>query len=272
MIEAKPRVASVGAAEAMGGGSVFDDDHDDGDAGDGDGDRPVTIARDDGPRGSVVLRRRHDAHAGEVWELITNGIFIMDSLETSTERLLASAALDAFTAASAPYRPARALSVVAAGLGLGFTVRELLEDGRVGRIDVVEIEPSVVSWVRSGLIPATAGALADPRVRTHVADLRRWLPECPPASIDVLVLDIDNGPDMLVHLDNSQVYGSAFLSTVKRTLRPGGVLATWSATRTPALAERLDQTFGNCEEIRRPVTREGREFDYFLYVASLPRP
>ncbi|MEQ7006442.1 hypothetical protein ABN028_09575 [Actinopolymorpha sp. B17G11] len=233
-------------------------------------DRPVTIAREESSRGSVVLRRRHDDHAGEVWELITNGIFIMDSLETTTERLLASAALRAVATPTAPGRhPARdSLSVVAAGLGLGFTVRELLSHDQVGRVDVVEIEPAVVSWIRTGLIPPTDGVLADPRVRTHVEDIRRWLPQRAEASIDILALDIDNGPDILVHLDNEEVYESGFLATVKRTLRPGGVLATWSATRSPVLRNRLEQTFGYCEEIRRPVIREGRGFDYFLYVAS----
>jgi hypothetical protein len=237
-------------------------------------DRPVTVARDDNPRGTMVLRRRQDAHA-EVMELITNGIFIMDTLETSTERLLARAALDASARAGAQSlhqgdSPPRRLNVVAAGLGLGFTVQELLADDTVGELEVVEIEPAVVSWVRSGLVPATAGVLADPRVRTHVADVRRWLPRRAAASIDILALDIDNGPDFLVHLDNTEVYESAFLATVKRTLRPGGVLATWSASRSTRLHDRLTRTFGECEEIRGPVTREGRRFDYFLYVARRP--
>jgi spermidine synthase len=239
---------------------------------DSDDDRPVTIARDDNPRGSVVLRRRHDVHAGDVWELITNGIFIMDSLETSTERLLARAPLDAASATGAPGHQPRSLSVVAAGLGLGFTVHELLADDRVGCLEVVEIEPAVVSWVRAGLVPATAGILDDSRVRTHVDDIRHWLPERPDASIDILALDIDNGPDILVHLDNREVYRPAFLSTVMRTMRPGGVLATWSATRSRQLSERLEEMFGTCQEMRRPVTREGREFDYFLYLARLSSP
>ncbi|HEV2931394.1 MAG TPA: hypothetical protein VGW74_22160, partial [Propionibacteriaceae bacterium] len=51
-----------------------------------------TVARHDGPRGEVVLRRRSGA-GPDIDELIINGIFAMDSSETSTERALAEVAL-----------------------------------------------------------------------------------------------------------------------------------------------------------------------------------
>jgi spermidine synthase len=232
--------------------------------------RPVTVARDETPRGSVALRRR-TAGAGPattvVTELITNGAFVMDSAETSTERLLARAALDRATLDRV--RTENPLDVVVAGLGLGFTLAEVLADRRVGTVDVVEIEPAVVDWVRGGLVPATSGVLADGRVRALVADIRDWLPDRPDGSVDILLLDVDNGPDFLVHQTNAQVYGSAFLCVVRRVLRPGGVIAVWSAERSDALRSRLRQTFGAADEIVRRVVRDGREIEYFLYVATV---
>ena len=239
-----------------------------------DDDSPVTLAREEAPRGSVALRRRRDRGHGEVYELIANGTFVMDTVETSTERLLAQVAVDraagtSTAASAAASASASALTVVCGGLGLGFTVRELVADARVGRIEVVEIEPAVVGWIEAGLVPPTAGVLADPRVRTHVADIRRWLPDRPDRSVDVLLLDVDNGPGFLVHLANVEVYETPFLTSAGRALRPGGVLAVWSATRSGALRRRLREAFGSCEEIRRTVVREDRDVDYYLYVATV---
>ncbi len=107
-------------------------------------------------RGELVLRRRE----GGALELRVNGVFVMDDAETSSEELLASAALDAVL------RPAR---VLVGGLGLGYTVRALLADARVESVLVAEIEPAVVQWMRDGLVPSV---LDDARVRVEVGDVR----------------------------------------------------------------------------------------------------
>ncbi len=226
--------------------------------------RPVTLAREESDRGSVALRRRRDDVHGEVYELIANGTFVMDTVETSTERLLARAAVD--VAASRVDGPP-ALTVACGGLGLGYTVRELLDDTRVAAVEVVEIEPPILNWVRRGLVPPTAGVLADARVRTYVGDIRHWLPGRAAHSVDVLLLDVDNGPDFLVHLSNAEVYDAPFLTAARRVLRPGGVLAVWSAAPSPDLRRRLRDAFGSCDELRRSVVREQRDVDYFLYLA-----
>ena len=219
------------------------------------------LARADTPRGPVVLRRR-TVGTDVVVELIANGAFVMDTVETSTERLLAHAALGRA-------RRDGPLDVVVAGLGLGYTLHEVILDNRVGRVEVVELEAAVVDWVRAGLVPGTANVLTDRRVHPHVTDIRTWLPDHPARSVDVLLLDVDNGPDFLVHQENAQVYEDEFLSVVRRVLRPGGVVAVWTAERSDALCTRLQYTVGACEEIRRQIVREGRVLDYFLYVATV---
>ncbi|HET6293465.1 MAG TPA: hypothetical protein VFG33_08825, partial [Kribbella sp.] len=69
----------------------------------------------------------------------------MDDLETSSEELLALAALEVVG------EPSRLL---VGGLGLGFTVRALLRDERVREVLVAEIEPDLVQWMRDGLLPS----------------------------------------------------------------------------------------------------------------------
>ena len=117
-------------------------------------DVPETIARHTGPRGEVVLRRRGSGDDA-VDELIVNGAFAMDSAETGSEQALAALAWPGAT-------------VLVGGLGLGFTVTALL-DGRVGSVDVVEIEDALVEWAYEGATPRLGQVAGDPRVRLWVA-------------------------------------------------------------------------------------------------------
>src|SRR5690606_40650398 len=51
------------------------------------------LARADGVLGEIVLRRRHPGTGPAVYELIVNGVFLMDTAETTTEELLAELVL-----------------------------------------------------------------------------------------------------------------------------------------------------------------------------------
>lgn len=218
-------------------------------------DRPEVITRAEGVLGEVVLRRR----PGPIHELILNGVFLMDTRETATERLLAETVL---TRLAHPYR------VLVAGLGLGCTLAALLADPRPRRVEVVEIEPRLVEWLRAGLVPGADTALADPRVRVTVADVRELLRDRQQERYDAIVLDVDNGPVFLVNDRNAAVYEPPALRDAARTLRPGGLLVVWSSAPAPALHEVLTAQVGPTEQLVCWVRREGRDIDYYLYLAS----
>lgn len=185
-----------------------------------------------------------------------NGVFVMDDAETSSEELLASAALDAVL------RPAR---VLVGGLGLGYTVRALLADSRVESVLVAEIEPAVVQWMRDGLVPSVLG---DDRVRVEVGDVRDVVLAQPVGSLDGLLLDVDNGPDFLVYNENSALYESGFLDECRRRLAPGGVLTVWSSSASAALETAMSGVFGACEVRPVPVQLQGRAEAYYVYQGS----
>ncbi|GAA2795448.1 spermidine synthase [Saccharopolyspora taberi] len=216
------------------------------------------MARAGSPRGEVVLLRRD---ADDALELRVNGVFVMDTVHTETERLLATATLDAVLADD---RPAR---VLIGGLGLGFTLREVVADRRVSSVEVVEIEPSIVEWHRAGLVGETAAALADERVRVSVGDVQDVLAAHPAACTDVLLLDVDNGPGFLVHDSNAAVYRREFLALCREKIAPGGCLAIWSASGSPELNTALREVFGNCREIAVPVPLGTRTTTYHLFLA-----
>ena len=222
----------------------------------------VELARAESERGELVLRERRTEKGGATaLELRANGVFVMDTVEVGTERALATAAL-------ALVEHPRA--VVVGGLGLGFTLREVLADSRVETCAVVEIEPALVDWMRNGTIAHGPSLLADQRVAVVVADVAMAVAEARPASYDLVLLDVDNGPGYLVHDANAALYAAPFLAAVRAILRPGGALVVWSAAPEPALEETLTEVFGAAEALPLDVVLQGREEQYWLYVARPP--
>jgi spermidine synthase len=220
----------------------------------------LTVARSASKRGELALRRRSD---GTI-ELRVNGRFAMDSGETTSERALASRALAATQSQTAR------LSVVVGGLGLGFTASALLDDARVARVVVAEIEPDLVRWHRTGLVPSPHSTrralLDDPRLEVVVADIREVVARQPGDSHDLVLLDVDNGPGLLLYGSNAPIYREPFLAQCARAIRPGGVAANWSASESPALDNAVVAVFGDTEVHRIPVRLSGRRTHYYLYI------
>jgi spermidine synthase len=182
---------------------------------------PVVLDRREGPHGEVVLRRH-----GELLQIIANGCFLMDTSDGRSERLLVQAASDALDGRPDP-------SVLIGGLGVGFSLAHAAADPRWGRITVVERERAVIDWHLHGPLSAlSADALADPRTRIVEADLVAHVNETSD-TYDALCLDIDNGPAWTVTDGNGGLYSTAGLTSCARVLKPGGVLAVWSAEPSP---------------------------------------
>lgn len=193
----------------------------------------------------VVVRRRDDG----ALELRVNGVFVMDDAESTSERRLAEAVLE---------RGAR--DVVVGGLGLGFTARALLADPRVRQVLVAELHPAVVA----------ANQIADPRLTVEIGDVRDVVEAQADRSADAVLLDVDNGPDFLVHPDNAAVYGDAFVAECARILRPGGTLAVWSMADSPALRTTLGRHLDDVDAERVPVRLQRRDESYWILSGTVP--
>jgi spermidine synthase len=193
----------------------------------------------DGVCGRLVLRRvRGD------FEVIANGVFLMDTRNGESERLLVSVAADLV--------PGTARMLIG-GLGVGYSLRAALDHPGVGEIVVVEREPSVIEWNRTGPLREVNGdALADERVTVVEADLVEWMGRTK-ERFDALCLDIDNGPQWIVTEGNAALYGNSGLNTLAARLRPGGVLAVWSAEASPAFTRRLRSRFNEVRVLEVPV-------------------
>ena len=212
------------------------------------------VARAESERGEIVLLRRDTG----ALELRVNGVFVMDTVETSTEQALAEAALAVVDEPRA---------VLVGGLGLGFTAHAVLADPRVEKVAVVEIEDAIVGWMRDETVPHGPAFLADERLTIVVADVRAAVAEATPASYDLVLLDVDNGPGYLVHDSNAEVYAVPFLRQLHDLLRPGGALVVWSAAPDRALGEAVEQVFGAVAPVPFDVQLQGRAEQYWLYQA-----
>jgi spermidine synthase len=186
------------------------------------------VERVAGRHGELVLRRD-----GRDWEIISNGLFLMDTRDGRSERLLARAAVGGIRP------PGR---VLLGGLGVGFSLAEALRCERVAAVTVVEIEAAVIGWHRTHLRACSGDALADPRVELVHADLAGWLARSR-RRFEAICLDVDNGPAWTVSAANARLYRAAWLRRLHDRLTPGGALAVWSAWPVPAFEARLRRVF-----------------------------
>jgi spermidine synthase len=209
-------------------------------------DGPEVLDRVDTPRGELVLRR-----VGDDLEIVSNGVFLMDTRDGRSERSLVREAVTA-------HGTARDLLV--GGLGVGFSLDEAVRLPGLTAIDVVEIEPVLVAWHRTHLADRTAAAFADPRVRVQVADVAGHL-AARPGAYDVVCLDVDNGPDWTVTDANAGLYGEKGLAQCVGALRPGGVLAAWSANPVPAYEALLRAHLDDVRVVTVPAYVERAEPD-----------
>lgn len=242
-------VRGMGEVAGTAGGPVLDDPVL------GDPGVPVVVERAAGVGGELVLRR-----AGEHYEIISNGVFLMDTRGGASERLLVRAAVEGL---DGPVR------LLIGGLGVGFSLAEALELPGVAHVTVVEREPAVIAWHAAELRPWSRGALDDPRVTVRRADLLDYLAGPHDERFDALCLDVDNGPDWTVTPGNARLYGPAGLDLLARRLTPRGTLAVWSANAAPAFGELLRRRFGRVRVREVPVARGEPDV---VYLASEPRP
>jgi len=221
----------------------------------------VTLARSDADGYEIALRRRSSGDT-VTDELIINGAFAMDSARTSSEIALAEAL--------GP-DPGH---VLVAGLGLGFTAAHLLTMGATS-IDIVELSGPLIEWAREGLTPTLARVVSDPRVRIRHGDAASLLCDQPTipglfGPWDGISLDIDNGPEFLIHEGNARLYTPEGIRRALEHLNPGGKMAIWSQSPSKEFWFDLTSIDPTATERLIDVYRGNRKMDYAIYTVHSP--
>ena len=219
------------------------------------------------PIGEISLRRRYDRLTQRwVHEVRLGEEYLMSSQFNATELALAQLGL--------AEAPGEELRVLVAGLGLGFTAHEALKDPRTTSLVVVELVGAVIDWHVRELVPDTIGLAADPRCQLVEADFFAMMRsgQCPP--LDVLLVDIDHSPEVLLAEEHGDFYTAAGIDSAAAALSDGGVFALWSDDPPEdRVLDHLRTTFtvarAEVVSFANPITRGASSCT--VYVASRPR-
>ena len=167
-------------------------------------------------------------------------------------------------------------SVLVGGLGMGFTLAATLRLlPPTATVVVAELVAAVVDWNRGPLGALAQHPLRDPRVRVEVADVRVTL-QSNTSRFDAVLLDVDNGPDAFTTSNNVALYADQGLAAIRAALKPGGVLAVWSAWEDRKFEQRLKANgfHVTVERVRARGKKGGRRHTLFLgrTEAGIMRP
>jgi spermidine synthase len=185
----------------------------------------VRIRPVDGP-GHLVLRE-----TGNLVEILAGSVILLSSAALGTE--FAFGRLAATLGSGMPRR------IVVGGLGFGATVRGVLDVvGPDTSVVVVEKVEAIVELVRGPMAHVANRVLEDTRVKVVMGDVRAVLDRSA-GEVDLILLDVDNGPHWASFRSNARLYSPPGLADLKRALPAGGVLAVWSGYRSDSFLGHL---------------------------------
>lgn len=212
------------------------------------------------PGGEELRLYRHDR----------DFMIVLDRNELMSSRMSGSeAALATMTCARLGDRSHPHLLI--GGYGMGFTLRAALSVlASSARVTVAELVPEIIEWARGPMENLAAGCLDDPRVDLVLADVAQVIGsgDC---TYDAILLDVDNGPDGLTRNANDQLYSVRGLRAAKAALKPGGVLAIWSAEGDNAFAGRLRNTGFEVDEVAVRARSNGKGPTHVIWFAEAPQ-
>ena len=186
---------------------------------------------------------------------------LMSTRMHGSEVALGTMACDRLAGHKAPH-------LLIGGYGMGYTLRAVL--GRLeadARVTVVELVPGIIAWARGPMAAVADGCLDDPRVTVTMGDVAATMAQAG-SNYDAILLDVDNGPDGLTRAANDGIYSPRGLASAMKALRPGGVLAVWSAAPDTAFGRQLERTGFSVETVRVRARESGKGATHIIWFAT----
>ena len=181
--------------------------------------------------GLLELRQRGERD----FLICVDGRVLMNSMAHRSEKDLGVLACARLESAARP-------RVLVGGLGMGFTLRAVLDTlPASATVDVAELNPVVEAWCRGPLAALTDSAVTDARVRVHIGDVAHLIHRHAAASdtLDAIILDLYTGPYMHSHKRDDPLFGSIALRTTHAVLKRGGIFAVWGENYDTGFVSRL---------------------------------
>jgi spermidine synthase len=180
------------------------------------------------PDGSELTLIRHPSEC----VILINGQVLMSSRMHGSEDALAVLGCQRARTLTRP-------RVLVGGLGMGFTLRAALDIlPPTALVVVAELVPAILEWNRGPLGMLAGRPLDDPRVCIEERDVAATMLSNR-GRFDAVLIDVDNGPRALTASSNGALYDGDGIALARSSLRPGGVLAVWSAGDDLRFEQRL---------------------------------
>ena len=217
-----------------------------------------TLAQVRSPDGSMITLHEHD---GEHY-IKHNGRQLMSTIATVSEYLLADLGCRELKGMPAP-------RVLIGGLGLGFTLKRVLElVGEKAVVHVSELLPEMVQWNREFLAAVNGKLLQDPRVEVLVQDVFKVMNDLKGERYDAILLDVDHTPASWVQEKNFRLYERAGFDAVHRALDPHGLVAYWSAGEEPEFVHRLGRAGFHVQSYEAKAHAHAKRAVHRIYLGS----
>jgi spermidine synthase len=186
---------------------------------------------------------------------------LMSSRMSGSEKQLALMTIERLKGRKAPH-------LLIGGYGMGFTLRAALGAlDASARITVAELVPEIIEWARGPMTDLAAGCLDDPRVTLIMDDVVNVI-AAGHGGYDAILLDVDNGPDGLTAAANDRLYNRQGLDAARAALKPGGILAIWSAGSDDAFTRRLRSAGFLVEEVAVRARDNGKGPRHVIWFAQ----
>jgi len=190
-----------------------------------------------------------------IFMIRANGLELMNGFAHGSET--------AFGRIAGALAPNAAPNILIAGLGLGYTLAAASEAlGARGTITVAEFSPAVIAWferhVRASVLPQMPK-----NVTIREIDAIAHLKSGP--SYDLILLDIDNGPQPFTRASNATLYDRAGLQLLRNALNESGSVLLWSGFQS--LEFEATARGAGFSVTRRVVANGPRtDLDHHIYV------
>ncbi len=210
------------------------------------------------PGGAELRLIRHDGdHV-----IMVGANELMNSRLGGSEEALAAMTCERLRERAEPH-------ILVGGYGMGFTLRAALAVlGPGARVTVAELVPEIVDWARDPMAALTAGCLDDPRVHLLAGDVATAIGAAS-GRYDAILLDVDNGPSGLTRPANDGLYSVRGLARARAALKPGGILAIWSAAPDAAFTRRLKDSGFSVEETTVRARSNGKGPRHVIWFAAV---
>ena len=186
---------------------------------------------------------------------------LMSSRMSGSEEALADMTLDRLGQRAA-------VRLLIGGYGMGFTLRAALARlGGDAKVTVAELVPEIIDWARGPMAAMTGACLDDGRLFLDICDVGTLIGEAD-AYYDAILLDVDNGPDGLTRTANNSLYSRKGLAAAKAALKPGGILAIWSAAPDEKFKKSLGDAGFIVDEVAVRARQNGKGAKHIIWFAT----